>query len=66
MPGNYARIDVDIVQKSQNNVPLNKIAKILPPKPWPLPYFEPLYINMGPLWLTKHSIWLRCVLNTIL
>ena len=45
MPSNRARIDVDLGQKTRYNVPLNKTAKIAPPKPWPLPKFEPLYIN---------------------
>ena len=33
MPRNCARIDADIVQKSQCNVPLNKTAKTLPRSP---------------------------------
>ena len=45
MPRNRARIDVDLVQKTQYNIPLNKIAKTPPLKPWPLLYFKPLYIN---------------------
>ena len=45
MPRNRARIDADLVQKTQYNVPPNKMAKTPPPKPWPLPEFEPLYIN---------------------
>ena len=45
MPRNRARIDADLVQKTQYNVPLNKTAKTPPPKPWPLPHFEPLYID---------------------
>ena len=45
MPSNRARIDADLVQKTQYNVPPNKTAKIPPPKPWPLPNFEPLLID---------------------
>ena len=45
MPSNYARINADLVQKTQYNVPLNKTAKTAPLKPWLLPYFKPLYIN---------------------
>ena len=45
MPRNRARIDADLVQKTQYNVPPNKTAKTPPPKPWPLPHFEPLYID---------------------
>ena len=45
MPSNRARIDIDLVQKTQYNVPLNKTAKTAPPKPWPLPKFEPLHID---------------------
>ena len=45
MPRNRARIDADLVQKTQYNVPPNKTAKTPPPKPWPLPHFEPLHIN---------------------
>ena len=42
MPSNHARIDADLVQKTQYKVPLNKTAKTPPPKPWPLPEFEPI------------------------
>ena len=45
MPSNRTRIDADLVQKTQYNVPLNKTAKTPPPKPWPLPNFEPLLID---------------------
>jgi hypothetical protein len=45
MPFNRARIDIDLVQKTQYNVPLNKMAKTAPPKPWPLPHFKPLHID---------------------
>ena len=45
MPRNRARIDTDLVQKTQYNVPPNKTAKTPPPKPWPLPHFKPLHIN---------------------
>ena len=45
MPSNRAIIDANIVQKTQYKVPLNKTAKTPPPKPWPLPKFEPLYIT---------------------
>ena len=45
MPRNRARIDADLVQKTQYNVPPNKTAKTPPPKPWPLPHFEPLHID---------------------
>jgi hypothetical protein len=45
MPSNRTRIDADLVQKTQYNVPLNQIAKKPCPKPWPLPKFKPLHIN---------------------
>jgi hypothetical protein len=45
MPSNRARIDADLVQKTQYKVPPNKTAKKPPPKPWPLPKFEPLHID---------------------
>ena len=45
MPSNHARIDEDLVQKTQYNIPLNKIAKIPPLKPQLLPEFKPIYIN---------------------
>jgi len=45
MPRKRARIDADLVKKDQYNVPPTRIAKIPPPKPWPLPKFEPLHIN---------------------
>ena len=45
MPSNRARIDADLVQKTQYKVPPNKTAKKPPPKPWPLPEFEPLHID---------------------
>ena len=45
MPSNCARINIDLVQKTQYNVPLNKTAKTAPPKLQPLPKFEPLHIN---------------------
>ena len=47
MPRNRARIDADLVQKTQYNVLLNKMAKTPPPppKPWLLPHFEPLHID---------------------
>ena len=45
MPSNCARIDANLVQKTQYKVPLNKTAKTPPPKPQPLPKFEPLYIT---------------------
>ncbi|OCL00074.1 uncharacterized protein K441DRAFT_652445 [Cenococcum geophilum 1.58] len=37
MPSNHARIDVDLVQKTQYKIPPNKTAKKTPQKPWPLP-----------------------------
>ena len=45
MPSNRARIDGDLVQKTQYKVPPNKIAKKPPPKPQPLPKFKPLHID---------------------
>ena len=45
MPSNRTRIDADLVQKTQYNVPPNRIAKKPCPKPWPLPKFEPLHID---------------------
>ena len=45
MPSNRARIDIDLVQKTQYNVPLNKTAKTAPLKPQPLPKFKPFYID---------------------
>ena len=45
MASNYARIDSDLVQKTQYKVPLNKTTKMTPLKPWPLPYFKPLHID---------------------
>ena len=45
MPSNRTRIDIDLVQSTQYNVPPHKTAKIPPPKPWPLPNFEPLHID---------------------
>jgi len=45
MPSNHARIDADLVRKTQYKVPQNKTAKIPPPKPWPLPEFEPIHID---------------------
>jgi len=45
MPSNRARINIDLVQKTQYKVPPNKTAKTAPPKPWPLPEFKPLHIN---------------------
>ena len=38
--------NADLVQPDQYIVPKNKKAKILPPKPWPLPEFDPLPINL--------------------
>jgi hypothetical protein len=37
--------DADLVQPNQYIVPKNKRAKIPPPKPWPLPKFDPLPID---------------------
>jgi hypothetical protein len=45
MPSNRAKIDADLVPKTQYNVPPNKTAKKPPPKPWPLPKFKPLHID---------------------
>jgi len=45
MPSNHARIDADLVQKTQYKVPPNKMVKIPSPKPWPLPEFEPIHID---------------------
>ena len=45
MPSNRTRIDADLIQKTQYNVPPNQIAKKPCPKPWSLPKFEPLHIN---------------------
>ena len=45
MPSNRTRINADLVQKTQYNVPPNRIAKKPCPKPWPLPKSEPLHIN---------------------
>ena len=39
MPSNHARIDADLVQKTQYKIPPNKTAKKTAPKPWPLPEF---------------------------
>ena len=38
--------DADLVQPEQYIIPKNKQAKILPPKPWSLPDFNPLPINL--------------------
>ena len=45
MPSNRARINADLVPKTQYNVPPNKTAKKPLFKPQPLPKFKPLYIN---------------------
>ena len=45
MPSNRSKIDIDLVQPTQYNVRPNWIAKKPCPKPWPLPKFEPLYID---------------------
>jgi hypothetical protein len=45
MPSNCTRIDADLVQKTQYNIPPNQITKKPCPKPWPLPKFEPLHID---------------------
>ena len=37
--------DLDLVKPTQYNVQPNYIAKTRPPKPWPLPDFNPFYIN---------------------
>ncbi|OCK87802.1 uncharacterized protein K441DRAFT_650618, partial [Cenococcum geophilum 1.58] len=39
MSSNHARIDADLVQKTQYKIPPNKTAKKIPPKPWPLSEF---------------------------
>jgi hypothetical protein len=45
MPSNRASNDLDLVQPTQYIVPPNWTAKKPPPKPWPLPKFEPLHID---------------------
>jgi hypothetical protein len=45
MPSNRASNDLDLVQPTQYIVPPNRTAKKPPPKPWPLPKFEPLHID---------------------
>ena len=45
MPSNRARINANLIQKTQYKVPPNKTAKTPPPEPWPLPEFEPLHIT---------------------
>ena len=45
MPSNRARIDIDLVQPTQYHVLPYWCAKKQYPKPWPLPKFEPLYID---------------------
>jgi len=37
--------DVDLVEPNKYIVPKNKKAKNPPPKPWPLPEFEPLLVK---------------------
>ena len=39
MPSNHARIDADLVQKTQYKIPPNKTVKNPPPKLWLLPEF---------------------------
>ena len=45
MPSNRASYDIDLVQPTQYNIPLNWVAKNLPPEPLELLDFKPLYIN---------------------
>ena len=45
MPRNRARINADLIQKTQYNIPLNKTVKTPPLKPWLLPHFKPLHID---------------------
>jgi hypothetical protein len=45
MPSNRTRINADLVQKTQYNVPPNQIAKNPCPKSQPLPKFKPLHID---------------------
>ena len=45
MPSNRTSNDIDLIQPTQYKVPLNRVAKKPPPKPWELLDFEPLHIN---------------------
>ena len=45
MSSNHIRINADLVQKTQYNVPQNQIAKNPCPKSQPLPKFKPLHID---------------------
>ena len=45
MPSNRTSNDIDLVQLTQYNVPLNRVAKKPPPEPWELPNFKPLQID---------------------
>ena len=45
MPSNRTFNDIDLVQPTQYNVRLNRVAKKLSPEPWPLPDFMPLAID---------------------
>ena len=45
MPSSRTRIDADLVQRTQYNVPLNRITKKPCSKTRPLPKFEPLHID---------------------
>ena len=45
MPSNHASNDLDLVQPTQYLIPPNRTAKKPPPKPQPLPNFEPLTID---------------------
>ena len=42
MPSNRTFNDIDLVQPTQYNVLLNRVAKKPPPEPWELPNFEPV------------------------
>ena len=37
--------DIDLAQPTQYSVQPNRVSKNPPPKPWPLPDFEPLHIS---------------------
>ena len=45
MPSNRTSNDIDLVEPTQYNIPPNRTAKKPPPKPWPLPDFQPLQIH---------------------
>ena len=45
MPSNRTRIDADLFGRLNIMFLQNRIAKKPCPKPWPLPKFEPLYID---------------------